>query len=146
MTLRNLLATAGLGLSVFTAPCGGETAQAAAETASAATREVAAADVPATGNVIEVKMITDGQGNYFQPAEVSARPGDVVRFVLESGVHNVSFPADQNASAAGLPAAGEMLQLPGQTYDVPVNFGPGEYKFQCDPHAMLGMVGTLKVQ
>jgi plastocyanin len=39
-----------------------------------------------------------------------------------------------------------MLQLPGQTYDVPVNFEPGTYYFQCDPHSALGMKGHLKVE
>ena len=38
------------------------------------------------------------------------------------------------------------LQLPGQTVDVRVTFGPGRYYFQCDPHALLGMVGELEVE
>jgi plastocyanin len=29
---------------------------------------------------------------------------------------------------------------------VPISFGPGEYYFQCDPHAALGMVGELEVE
>lgn len=144
MKLQKLFPIAALGLS-FLAACGGETTQASPDPGSASAPS-AAAEVPPTGNVIEVKMITDDKGNYFEPAQVTAAPGDVVRFVLESGVHNVSFPASQNANVAGLPGVGEMLQLPGQTYDVPVNFAAGEYRFQCDPHAALGMVGTLKVQ
>jgi plastocyanin len=39
-----------------------------------------------------------------------------------------------------------MLQLPGQTLDVPVTMKPGHYFFQCDPHALLGMVGHLEVE
>jgi len=39
-----------------------------------------------------------------------------------------------------------MLQLPGQTVDIPVNFEPGKYYFQCDPHAALGMKGHLEVE
>jgi plastocyanin len=35
-----------------------------------------------------------------------------------------------------------MFQLPGQTYDVKVQSPPGRYFYQCDPHALLGMVGT----
>ena len=133
-----------LGLVLPLAACGGESASASqpAEGAQAA----AAPEAAATGNVIEVKMVTDGAGNYFEPAQIEAKQGDVLRFTLVSGVHNIHFPADQNANAAGLPAASEFLQLPGQTLDVPVSFGPGEYKFQCDPHAALGMLGTLKVQ
>jgi len=101
---------------------------------------------PASGNVVEVRMITDDVGNYFEPAEITARPGDMIRFVLASGVHNVSFPSDQNANAAGLPEPGPFLQMVGQTHDVTVGMGPGEYRFQCDPHAVLGMVGKLTVR
>lgn len=100
----------------------------------------------ATGTVIEIKAITDEKGSRFEPSEVEAKPGDVLRVVLVSGVHNISFPAELNHDAAGLPAASDLLQLPGQTYDVPISFGPGEYRFQCDPHAALGMTGKLEVE
>jgi len=105
-----------------------------------------AAAPAATGTVIEVKMVTDDKGNYFEPAEVTAKPGDVLRFTLVSGVHNASFPADKNAGRSGLPEATQYLQLAGQTADVTVPAAPGEYAFQCDPHAALGMVGKLTVQ
>ena len=137
-----------LGLTLPLAACGGESAAAApgAGEQSQAVSAEPAAPAPATGRVIEVKMVTEGAGNYFEPAQIEAKAGDVLRFTLVSGVHNVSFPSDKNAGAAGLPAATAFLQLPGQTVDVPVSFGPGEYTFQCDPHAALGMVGTVKVQ
>lgn len=146
MKLQKLFATAALGLSFLAAGCGSETAQAAPDGGSAAAAPSAGAEVAPTGDMIEVKMVTDDKGNYFEPAEIAAKPGDVLRFTLVSGVHNVSFPAGENANAAGLPGPGEMLQLPGQTYDVPVSFAAGEYKFQCDPHAALGMVGKLRVE
>ena len=107
---------------------------------------VAAPSVAPTGTVVEIKAITDDQGNRFEPNEVEVKPGDVLRVVLVSGVHNINFPADQNAGAAGLPGPSDMLQLPGQTLDVPITFGPGEYFFQCDPHAALGMTGKLEVE
>jgi plastocyanin len=100
-----------------------------------------------TGKVITIEMISDDRGNRFEPADVEAHPGDVVRFSVTVGVHNVDFLADSNAGASGLPAPSDMLQLPGQTYDVPVNFAPGKsYYFQCDPHAPLGMHGHIKVE
>jgi plastocyanin len=109
--------------------------------------EQAAPDAaPASGNVIEVRMVTDDKGNYFEPAEVTAKPGDVVRFTLVSGVHNVSFAGDPHAAAAGLPGPSQILQLPGQSHDVPVSMAAGGYTFQCDPHAALGMVGKLTVE
>ena len=107
----------------------------------------AAPDAPApTGKVIEIKAITDDQGNRFEPADIEADPGDVLRIVLVSGVHNINFLPDSNPGKSGLPAPSDLLQLPGQTLDVPVTFAPGHYYFQCDPHAALGMVGRLEVE
>jgi plastocyanin len=101
----------------------------------------------AGGEVIKIEMVTDEQGNNrFVPAEFEAHIGDVMRFTLVSGVHNVHFLADSNAAASGLPAASPMLQMPGQTFDIAVNFKEGRYYFQCDPHALLGMVGHVKVE
>ena len=143
--INRLFAFLGLGFVVALGACGSQEAAAAGgEEGAAAATESAAAE--ATGTVIEVKMITDDKGNYFEPANITARPGDVLRFTLVSGVHNVSFPAASNAGASGLPEMSPYLQLPGQTHDVAVSLAAGEYAFQCDPHAALGMVGTLTVQ
>lgn len=98
------------------------------------------------GQVIVVELITDGTGNYFKPNEIHAKQGDVVRYTLKVGVHNVHFLPDSNAGKSGYPQApSDLLQLPGQTYDVAVSFAPGSYYFQCDPHAALGMKGRLIV-
>jgi plastocyanin len=132
----------GLALSLAVAGCTGEEA-AAVQTGGG---EAAAVESAPTGQVIEVRMVTEGATNHFVPAEVTAKKGDVIRFVLESGVHNVSFAADPNAAAAGLPSPSAFLQQPGESYDVAVTFPAGKYAFQCDPHAVLGMVGTLTVQ
>lgn len=131
--------------------CGsGDSATQAAQTPAQPAAEPAAATTGAapatTGRVVEVQMITNGAENRFEPAEVRASPGDVVRFTLVGGVHNVSFPAAKNGGAGNLPAASPYLQQPGQTYDLPVELAPGSYTFQCDPHAMMGMVGTLTVE
>ena len=100
----------------------------------------------AAGDTILIEMWTDGTGNYFKPNNVEAHPGDVLRYVLKAGVHNVHFLADSNTIKTGLPAASEMLQLPEQTYDLVVAMQPGHYYFQCDPHAALGMKGKLEVE
>lgn len=106
----------------------------------------AVADVKLTGKVIEVGMYTDAEGNYFAPKHIEAHRGDIVRFVLKSGVHNVNFVPDSNPGKSGLPKASDFLQLPGQEFDVVVSMAPGKYYFQCDPHALLGMVGQLEVE
>lgn len=102
----------------------------------------------AGGKVITVEAASDENGNYFSPRNVEAKVGDVVRFTLKTGVHNVHFLPDSNPGRTGLPEASELLQLPGQTYDVKIAgpFSAGNtYYFQCDPHALLGMVGHLTV-
>jgi plastocyanin len=133
-----------VALAACSQPSGDAQANAAAGGESSTATEAAAP--AATGNVVEIKAITDDQGNRFEPATVTARQGDVLRLTLVSGVHNLSFPGDQNAGAANLPPASDMVQLPGQTVDIPVSMGAGTYTFQCDPHAALGMTGTLTVQ
>jgi plastocyanin len=106
-----------------------------------------AAPAPAAGGrIIEVRTITDDKGNYFEPREIEARQGDIIRLTNVSGVHNLHFLPDSNPAGAALPPASEMLQLPGQTLDIPVTMTEGDYYFQCDPHAALGMVGKLEVE
>ena len=101
----------------------------------------------AGGKVITVELYSDGNGNYFKPAEIHAKRGDVIRYTLKVGVHDVHFLPDSNAGKQGYPAAAsDFLQLPGQTYDVLVHLAPGTYYFQCDPHAALGMKGHLIVE
>ncbi len=99
-----------------------------------------------TGDTIVIEAWTDGAGNYFKPNKIEAHQGDVLRFELKVGVHNVHFLPDSNSIKTGLPPASDLLQLPGQTYDLPVTMKPGHYYFQCDPHAALGMKGHLEVE
>jgi plastocyanin len=99
------------------------------------------------GRIIVVQMLTDDQGNNrFDPAKVEAHQGDVVRFTLKTGVHNVHFLPDSNTVKTGLPAASPFLQLPGQSIDLKVSLPEGKYYFQCDPHAALGMMARLEVE
>ncbi|MGH7618666.1 MAG: plastocyanin/azurin family copper-binding protein [Gemmatimonadaceae bacterium] len=99
------------------------------------------------GKIVTVELYSDANGNYFKPAEIHAKRGDVVRYTLKVGVHNVHFLADSNAGRSGFPPVpSDFLQLPGQTYDVAVKMPAGSYYFQCDPHALLGMKGHLIVE
>lgn len=128
------------------AACGGEkkpeSGESAATPATAAGGEVKPAP---GGNVYEVELYSNEKGNYFEPKEITARPGDVIEFELKSGVHNINFLADSNPGKTGLPKASDMLQLPDQKYYLYVDLAEGKYYFQCDPHALLGMIGHLIV-
>jgi len=100
------------------------------------------------GKVIVVEAMTDEAGqNRFSPNDVSANAGDVIRFTLKLGVHNVHFLPDSNAAGnGGFPVdASDLLQLPGQTVEV-IAGAPGRYYFQCDPHAALGMTGHVTIK
>jgi plastocyanin len=99
-----------------------------------------------TCKVHVVTMTTTDEGNFFTPKELEAHEGDVLRFTLSIGVHNVHFLPDSNPGVKNLPPASDLLQLPGQTHDILLNFGTGRFYFQCDPHAALGMTGHVKVE
>jgi plastocyanin len=138
-------------LTVVLAACGGDGDGPPAPAAGADVAQDAApaAPVQPTGNVIEVHMATTmggGSGEY-QPVDVTARRGDVLRFVNDGGVaHNVSFPASLNPGAVNLPPPSPYLVEEGATHDILVELAPGEYEFQCDPHVMMGMRGRLIVE
>ena len=132
-------------LFLLTAACGGD-ATPGGQAQLATQAGPSAASVELTGDTVTVEMGTDADGSWFRPAQFTVKRGDVVSFVLVSGVHNVSFPVDSNPAGASLPAASDMLQLPGQTSDVTVSMAAGDYYFHCDPHALLGMVGRFTVE
>ncbi len=138
MKTTNCIALAAI---FFAAACGGGTKDAEKSTAAPA----AAAAPAVSGEVHEITATTDDKGSYFSPKEITAKAGDVLRVKLITGVHNLHFLPDSNKTAKGLPEASALLQLPGQTVDIPLTFGTGKFFFQCDPHAALGMVGHVTV-
>ncbi len=125
--------------------CGGDK-PADSGTPAAAPPAAATPSVTPTGDTIVVEMITDGTGNLFRPDDITVRRGDVVRFTLVSGVHDVNFVADSNPPGVRLPKTSDLLQLPGQTIDYLIDFPPGRYYYHCTPHALLGMIGHINVQ
>jgi plastocyanin len=136
-------------IALFPLACGKE--QPAGETATTTpppTPAASGAQTPDAGRkVITIEMTTDEKGNNkFTPNDFEAHRGDVLRFTLATGVHNVHFLTDSNPPGVTLPPASALLQLPGQTVDIKVSWPEGRYYFQCDPHALLGMVGHVKVE
>lgn len=81
--------------------------------------------------------------NYFAPAYLSIQVGDTVTWTQVSGSHNVNgslttFPTNPAGFTSGAVAGGTW------TYSH-VFSAAGTYSYQCDPHAAMGMVGTVKV-
>jgi plastocyanin len=115
---------------------------------------------PITGKTHEVKMVGDAKGYRFEPANVTVKQGDGIKFVVVTGgPHNVAFdpatiPADvkgQLDANMGTDKMGElssnMKMNPGES--VTVSFGnikPGQYPYHCVPHLALNMKGVITVQ
>ena len=94
-----VLGVALLSGVVLLGACGGGESQKAA-TDSTATATPAATPAPTggmtmapiTGTVHEVRMVGDATGYRFEPATITAKPGDGIKFITVSGFpHNVAF-------------------------------------------------------
>lgn len=87
------------------------------------------------GSTTEVAVGPSGQ-LVFEPAEVQISPGDTIRWVWESGGHNVS------------PESGDWGHQPienqGFTYEHTFE-SAGENPYVCTPHASAGMEGVIMV-
>jgi plastocyanin len=133
----------------------------AATTTPIATAPAAAGTMaPVTGAIQEVKMIGDAKGYRFEPANITVKAGDGIKFtVVSGGPHNVAFdpatiPADSKGQLdanIGTEKLGELSSglktNPGES--VTISFGnikPGKYPFHCTPHLALGMKGEITVQ
>jgi len=120
----------------------------------------AAAAAPITGKTITVNMVGDAKGYRFEPANVSVKQGDGIKFVVVSGgPHTVAFdpatiPADSKSQLDANMGSDKMAELSsamktnaGESVTVSfANIKPGQYPFHCVPHLALGMKGVITVQ
>ena len=158
-----------LAASAFAlAACGGGESKpadtAAAPAAAPAVETPAAAPAatgtaaPITGTIHEVKMIGDEKGYRFEPANIAAKAGDGIKFVMISGgPHNVSFdpatiPAEmKDQLMANMPnstdGASPMMMTPNEAWTLSLgNLKAGKYPFNCTPHLAMGMKGEITIQ
>ncbi|MDZ7631854.1 MAG: plastocyanin/azurin family copper-binding protein [Gemmatimonadaceae bacterium] len=148
------------------AACGGgekkaeDTAAAAAPAMAegAAPAAGAVAAMPITGTTHTVNMIGDEKGYRFEPADITIKAGDGIKFVdVKGGPHNVAIdPATAGAMAAQLTAnmpestgelTGKMLVTDGDTWTM--SFGgiaAGTYTAICTPHQAMNMIMKITVQ
>ena len=136
------------------------TAGGAASTTTGGTTGGAVAMAPVTGTTKTVNMVGDAKGYRFEPANITVKQGDAIKFVVVSGgPHNVAFdpatiPADvrpQLDANMGTDKMGElssnMKMNAGEA--VTVSFAkikPGQYPYHCVPHLALNMKGVITVQ
>lgn len=144
------------------APAAGQPAAGASTAASAPAGGAATGTgtaQAATGKTWEVKMVGDASGYKFDPATLTIKEGDAVKWTVVSGPpHNVSFYADSIPSGAQAqlganmpnpmsPLTSPLFNNPGESYTVSFKGVPkGTYKYFCTPHQALGMHATLTVQ
>jgi len=93
------------------------------------------------GTTKTVAVGPNGQ-NVFEPATVYVAPGDTVKWVWEGQGHNVH--------ATGVPEEADWsvqteITSPPFEYEYTFDGPTGEYNYVCDPHASVGMEGTVVV-
>ena len=142
--------------TVAAAPAGAPAPAATPGAAPAAAGTMA----PITGTTHEVKMVGDAKGYRFEPANITVKAGDGIKFtVVSGGPHNVAFdpatvPADSKAQLDANMGSEKMGELssamktnPGESVTISfANVKPGKYPFHCTPHLALNMKGEITVQ
>jgi plastocyanin len=115
---------------------------------------------PITGTTHTVRMLGDDKGYRFEPANLTVKQGDGVRFLMVSGgPHNVAFdPAAIPANAKDQLKANmtnqESGELSSKMYMNPddgftMSFAgvpAGQYPYVCTPHLAMNMRGVITVQ
>lgn len=107
---------------------------------------------PASAETVTVKMGADNGLLVFQPANVTVKPGDTVKWVVNKvPPHNVIFddkgiPGNDKALAKSL-SHPQLEMSPGAGYEltIPKDLAAGEYSYYCAPHRGAGMVGKITV-
>ena len=95
--------------------------------------------IPAFAADHEVKMLNNGAGGMmiFEPAVLNVSVGDTVKFVATDKAHNSKSVL---TPAGATPWKGKINEEISITLDT-----PGVYVYECTPHAMMAMVGVIRV-
>jgi plastocyanin len=113
---------------------------------------------PITGTIFEVKMIGDAKGYRFDPAHITAKAGDGVKFVVISGgPHEVAFdldvvPAETKLQLLvnmpnGANGRSPLLSAPQETWTLSLGgLKPGKYPFFSTPRLPQGMKGEIEIR
>ena len=89
-----------------------------------------------------VKMLNAGKEGMmvFEPAFLSIKKGDTVKFVATDVAHNSS-------SVEGMIPEGAEPWVGAMNQDIEVTLTEeGVYVYQCTPHNMMAMIGVIKVE
>jgi len=119
-------------------PCGN--AAPASSIASASNVEVKKIEL-SEGSEHIVKMLNMGDGGamIFEPAVIKVSKGDTIHFKATNVSHN-------SETLPGMIPAGAEGWMGALNQDISVTIdSEGVYVYQCNPHAMLAMVGVIQV-
>ena len=119
------------------------------ECGTAAQANQTAAEAPVAVTKVElsegtehtVKMLNSGEGGQmiFEPAVIKVSKGDTIHFKAVDMSHN-------SATIEGMVPAGAKSWAGEMNSDISVTLDTeGVYVYQCDPHAMMAMVGVIQV-
>ncbi|GAC1318508.1 MAG: hypothetical protein NVSMB22_00380 [Chloroflexota bacterium] len=127
--------------------------------ASATTAPSNGAAKAVSGKTVQVKMIGDDKGYRFEPANVTVKAGDGIKFInVSGGPHNVAFDpavipaAVKTQLSANMPnqmseLSGPLLTTPNDGYTISfAGVKPGKYDFHCTPHLAMNMKGVVTVE
>jgi plastocyanin len=96
---------------------------------------------PAAAETYTVKMGADNGMLAFQPATLTIKSGDTVKWVNNKlPPHNVQFEG-----GAANKSHTQLMFSPGESYEVTFDT-TGEYSYYCSPHRGAGMAGKIIVQ
>jgi len=114
---------------------------------------------PITGTTHTVNMVGDATGYRFEPASITIKAGDGIKFVnVSGGPHNVSadpakIPDDVEAVLSAnmpnqmAPLSGPLLMNVNEAYTVSfAGIKPGTYEINCTPHLAMNMIMKVTVQ
>lgn len=127
----------------------------------AAVSAQAAKLAPITGKTHEIKMVGDAKGYRFEPANLTIKAGDGIKFTMVGtlGPHNVAFDGTKLGApikaqlTANLGTAkmadlmSNMYMAAGENFTMSfAKIPPGAYAYNCTPHVAMGMKGVITVQ
>ena len=93
-------------------------------------------------SISQTNHVVNTIANSFNPSNLIIAVGDTVTWTNTGGMHNVN--GNQSTFASNPASFGNSLGS-GWTYSHVFSI-PGIYDYQCDPHAGMGMVGSILVQ
>lgn len=104
---------------------------------------------PAPGTHV-VEMVSDGGEEFFEPDRLYIRPGDTVRWVLDSGFHSTTaYHPDNSGHPLRIPEGATpwdsgLIRRDGEQFEVTFEYD-GVYCYYCTPHEALAMIGMVVV-